>query len=307
MAAEYPGAIFDENATGLKDATLTQAELVKIIEELHAGLVALGINPQGGSGTVAARLTAIEAIATAIGNTAVRNLVITNDSVSPSSKVTVTADLLGVEGSVLSNISLAATMTTAGLNGLDTGTEAASTWYSIWVGHNPTTDVKGTLLSTASARSGLTLTHGSLSGFTRWRRVGWVKNDASSNYLRFQQFDNQCAYQTTDGSGLILRVLNADRTTSMTAVACAGVVPVTSRNAHLHCITAPTGGTGALAIGSKSTDGGFNVTSGVAAAADMREALWMRLDASQQFFAKFTGTATGGGNTIDVLGYQDTL
>lgn len=84
-------------------------------------------------------------------------------------------------------------ITVAGAGGLDTGAEAVSTWYSVWViadvaGVNP---VVG-MLSTAVDPGGITLP----AGYTHARRVGWVRNDGSGDFLPFvyvgQNSDKVC-------------------------------------------------------------------------------------------------------------------
>lgn len=67
-------------------------------------------------------------------------------------------------------------ITSSGANGLDTGSEAPSTWYSVWViggGGNP-----------VSALLSANPTAPTLPGsYTVKRRVGWVRNDGSSDFV----------------------------------------------------------------------------------------------------------------------------
>lgn len=69
--------------------------------------------------------------------------------------------------------------------GLDAASEAASTWYSVWV----ISDTDGALpvaglVSTSAASPTLP------TGYDHRRRVGWVRNDGSSNLLHFYQRGN---------------------------------------------------------------------------------------------------------------------
>ena len=75
---------------------------------------------------------------------------------------------------------LTADITASGANGLDTGAEASNTWYAVHViagGGNAV----AALLSLSAAAPTLPGT------YTVFRRVGWVRNDGSSDFLGFRQ------------------------------------------------------------------------------------------------------------------------
>ena len=72
-------------------------------------------------------------------------------------------------------------ITASGAGGLDTGSEAASTWYFIYLIWNPTTETEAGLLSASATSPTLP------SGYTKKRLVGAVYNDGSSNFRRFVQ------------------------------------------------------------------------------------------------------------------------
>jgi hypothetical protein len=75
---------------------------------------------------------------------------------------------------------LSANITVAGAGGLDAGVEAASTWYAIHV-------IAGSALPVAALLS-LSATAPVLpAGYTHFRRVGWVRNDAGSAFVIFYQ------------------------------------------------------------------------------------------------------------------------
>jgi hypothetical protein len=295
--------------TGTKRTSpLTLTEWNDVGDYLQAVTEKLGVNPQGGYGTVRAWLDALQGSLALLGATGYRNLLVANNATTPNSTVDVTADLLGIEGYVAGDVSVTADIAVEGKNGFDNlsaDAEDANTWYYVWVGYRPATDERCGLLSKASSRASLVLSHSSLVGFTAFRRVGAVRNDGSSNFRAFQQQDGCCLYATADGGDA--RVLTNDRTTSMTAVSCAAMVPPTSRLAQLLAILIPTGGTGTCYLGAAAGDAGF-LPAGVATGGeDHRAAVWMRLTAAQQVYAKFGGTATGGGMGLEVLGYQDTI
>jgi len=95
-----------------------------------------------------------------------------------SANITVTADELVVEASAgdyetLRSLALTINSAASGANGLDTGTLAASTWYSVWAISDGTN--KAGLLS-------LSATSPTMPGsYTRKARVGWIRTDASGN------------------------------------------------------------------------------------------------------------------------------
>jgi hypothetical protein len=114
-----------------------------------------------------------------------RNLRTANDAVTPLTKMLVTADELIVKdgggiGLLLSGVNVAITMGAAGLNSLDTGTEAASTWYYLWVVSDGT-NVAG-LFSTSAVDCA------TLGAYTFKALVGAVYNDASSNFRTTRSF-----------------------------------------------------------------------------------------------------------------------
>lgn len=87
--------------------------------------------------------------------------------------------LTGLSGGVTVNIAAA-----VGINALDTGAEASSTWYYIWAVWDGTT--AGCLLSTSSTTpsvANFVYTHKAL--------IGAVRNDGSSNFISFTQQDRQ--------------------------------------------------------------------------------------------------------------------
>ena len=83
---------------------------------------------------------------------------------------------------IASSVDLTATITTSGVNGLDTGSEASSTWYHIWVIYNGTT--VASLLSASSTAPTMP------SGYTYKKYVGAVYNGSDNNFDDFMQNGN---------------------------------------------------------------------------------------------------------------------
>ncbi len=120
---------------------------------------------------------------------------------------------------------LTANITVAGAGGLQTGqSEAADTWYQVLI----IGDSSGT-----NATAALLLPDGvafSQSGYDVFRRVGWVRNDGSSNFLEFFQSgkgnDRTIQYNENVPN---LRVLNNGSATSFTNVDLTSFVPPIGR------------------------------------------------------------------------------
>lgn len=115
--------------------------------------------------------------------------------------VSITMDSICVKSSanlqtVLNNLTLTPSLTTAGVNGLDTGTSSASTWYSIWVIWNGTTTA-GLLSLSATAPT-------MPAGYTHKARVGWIRTDATANKypLSIIQQGRSVQYKVAAGSNV---------------------------------------------------------------------------------------------------------
>lgn len=118
-----------------------------------------------------------------------------------SALITVTADELVVENTsnayrTLRAVSVTPSLATSGANGLDTGTSAASTWYSVWVIWNGTTTA-GLLSLSATAPT-------MPSGYTHKARVGWVRSDGTANKypLSFVQTGRTIQYKVAASSNV---------------------------------------------------------------------------------------------------------
>ncbi len=123
---------------------------------------------------------------------------------------------------------LALDITTSGAGGLDTGAEAASTWYYVFV----IRDLSGALpvaalLSASSTDPTLP------AGYDVFRRVGSARNDASSNLIPFFACGTrQRCYSYTDVyTGR--QILVGGGAVALTVVSAAAFVPPTSRSVNL--------------------------------------------------------------------------
>lgn len=139
----------------------------------------------------------------------------------------------------LSSVNVTCAITTAGINGLDTGAEAASTWYSTWIAYNPATATSGCLLSTATSAPTLP------AGYTAYLRTGWVRNDASSNFW-FTLQRGARAQVIIGTNPTTLPVVASARTTFPTAEPVGNFVPPTARSIYLGIIDDGGGGAGSF-------------------------------------------------------------
>ncbi len=117
--------------------------------------------------------------------------------------VTVSADEIVVEDSsntykTLRAVGLSINSGASGANGLDTGSIAASTWYSVWAVFNPTSQTNAGLLSLSATAPTIP------SGYTMKARVGWIRTDVSGNKfpISFKQFGRRVQYAVATGSNL---------------------------------------------------------------------------------------------------------
>jgi hypothetical protein len=100
--------------------------------------------------------------------------------------VNVTTDQILVQNAskavhLLSAVNISPAITGAGAGGLDTGAEAASTWYYIWVIWNSATNSVTGLLSTSSTAPTMP------AGYDYKALVSVVRNDAGSNFVDYYQ------------------------------------------------------------------------------------------------------------------------
>lgn len=122
---------------------------------------------------------------------------------------------------------LTSTITTSGKGGLDTGSEAADTWYAVHVigdtnGINP----PDTLLSLSATAPTMP------SGYNVFRRIGWVRNNSSSDLFEFiQKWSGRVRrYWWLEEGGSTLRILTNGSATIFTSVDASSLIPPTSTN-----------------------------------------------------------------------------
>lgn len=117
---------------------------------------------------------------------------------------------------------------TSGVNGLDAGVEAASTWYYVWLIKDLNSNQVSGLISASSTIPTLP------SGYSKKRLLGAVRNNTSSNFLNFQMCGEgfQRGVYYIEDIDSTLQVLANGNQTSFTAISLAGLVPPITT----HCI-----------------------------------------------------------------------
>lgn len=128
------------------------------------------------------------------------NLKIVNDGTNPGTTLNVTASAITVEDSNgvshrINNVAVNPVITASGVNGLDTGSLVAYTFYSVNVIYNPQTNVTAGLYSTSATCLGATLP----AGYTMCAHVGWAKVDNSGTpaFYKIICYGKECNYATT--------------------------------------------------------------------------------------------------------------
>ncbi|KKN68444.1 hypothetical protein LCGC14_0450800 [marine sediment metagenome] len=95
-------------------------------------------------------------------------------------KVNITADTLVIQGVEHQNVSLVADLNVLGANGRDAGSETANSWWSVWVACDGA-GLPASLIALLSLSASGPAVPG---GETNKLRLGWMRNDANSNFYR---------------------------------------------------------------------------------------------------------------------------
>lgn len=223
-----------------------------------------------------------------------------------NSTVTVSANEIVLESSgnayaVARAVSVSINSAAVGVNGLDAGVLAASTWYSVWVIWNGAA-VAGLLSLSANAPT-------MPSGYTHKARVGWIRTDGTANKypLSFTQFAKRVQYKIAAGSNLTALPAIASGAvgtfgSAWGVASTANAIPPTAA-VFLLSMSSTSGGSGALwlapntACGFNALGGGFYY--GPAAVA----AIMVAINAENASVAVSSQTNTA----VGVFGWEDNL
>lgn len=125
----------------------------------------------------------------------------------------------------------ATVITTAGAGGLDTGSEASDTWYSVWViGDSVAPHLTTTTLFSVS-ETAPTLP----AGYDTKRRVGWTRNNGSSDFLQYSTGgkgrDRHVAWEVERTETSVLTNNGTNGSVTFTVVDCSDAVPPSTKRA----------------------------------------------------------------------------
>jgi len=230
-----------------------------------------------------------------------RNLVMKNTATSLTTEMDVDCDeiiLQTASAAVIrtASVDLTVDITASGANGLDTGAEANSTWYYIWVVYNSTTSTAAGLLSASSTSPTMP------SGYTYMGLVGAVYNDSGGDFDTIYQLDKHV--HRDDNAAY---ALNTGISTTYATVSMADELPPTAKIANLEVTMAATashtvyGYLKAIATGVGTYD--FALYTGVTATAifEYKDHVNFLLQNSQTAYYR---VSTGGNMTIIVRGWE---
>jgi hypothetical protein len=209
-------------------------------------------------------------------------------------------DEISILDSMVSSVDVTADITVSGINGLDSGARAVSTWYAVYLIFNPTLGTVASLLSSNFTSPTLP------TGYTKSRRVGSVRNDNANAFVPFRQVGDRARYLDLVGDANHQRILtNGSAAAAFTTLTGSTFIAPKSLRAILAGIAIngtsgnvwvrPTGsglpngdilvGTGGAGLSTRSAHGEFDVST------------------SQQIDYRTDGTVST--IYIDVVGYLD--
>lgn len=151
---------------------------------------------------------------------AARGLVVKNNATNPNYQVDISADeiiLQDASGNPMRVLNLSATadITVSGAGGLDTGAEATSTWYHLWV-IAKADGTKSAVLSASATAPTLP------SGYAHKAYMGAVYNNSSGNFANFHQTGRRVIIAQTTA-------LQGGTQTTCTSISLAAIIPATAK------------------------------------------------------------------------------
>ena len=217
-----------------------------------------------------------------------------------------TWDELAIGGIILSAFGIGAAITASGDGGLDTGAEAADTWYYYYALSNADGSSIGSTLSINAVSPTLP------PGFTLSRRIGAVRNNAASDFILRKQMGNQVIYDL----GWFPDFVGSGQALVFTDVDLSDQVPETSERAIIllrleiaHNVANVAFQTDVRPKGSTGLGTAHVVQTQQLANIFIREyAPWVvDTDSSQVVQYDMNVAPNIGGTTINVYGYYDTI
>jgi hypothetical protein len=235
------------------------------------------------------------------------NCVCTNNATTPLTQVTTTADELVLKDANdnyyrVRNVNVTANSLASGVNGLDTGTVAASTWYYVYVisnGPTATTPTVQALISTGQPAPAALPT-----GYTYYALVGAVFTNTSNQFPYFRAFNRRMYTQeSVIFTSQVLTTGWAAQTTNPTGGTVSGL-PVIAKRAYGMVGTVGAGGCG-VANDANGTGACYGVGTGAAVldGFSVGAAFFdVAVTTPQTVFVK--SSTTGGINRLLITGYE---
>jgi hypothetical protein len=181
----------------------------------------------------AAILLRIAQNATALRDTH-RGLVIVNTSGFATTKMDIDADEINLQDSnsqpvKVSSVNLTVDITASGVNGLDTGSEAVSTWYFLWVIYNISTETTAGLLSASDSSPTMP------TGYNYKALVGAIRNDGGGDFINLHQVGNEIAID-------VATAISGGTSGTRTSIDISAVIPSTAKRIYGYVLNETTGG-----------------------------------------------------------------
>jgi len=191
-------------------------------------------------------------------------------------------------------------ITASGLGGLDTGSEATSTWYSVWlIGGGGSV---GGLLSTSATTPTLP------AGYIYKRRIGWIYNHSDDDIQAFYQTGGRERTTWWNETGAnFMKILDSGSATSWTVVDASARVPSTASELGLWAYS--TGGSASAGrirpidfLPSDTSTHGWAI---VAQSQSRYESLWMPCPGDKEI--RYQCESSGCDIFLIVIGWKETL
>lgn len=203
---------------------------------------------------------------------------------------------------------LNADMAITGAGGLRSGlTEAADTWYAILL-IGDTSDAN-------TPKGFIDISHTTPilpSGYDVFRRVGWARNNSSSDFLNFSQTGsrNDRRYWYYENAADV-RPLQNGNATSFTAVDCSSFIPPTSRRIAMRsAFSSGSGGGAATASAAILRPTGITMTKPVwrnqpSVHSTVKASAYIEMPCDSSQSIDYSVTASANKLTIIIMGYND--
>lgn len=210
-------------------------------------------------------------------------------------------------------------VTGSGAGGLDTGSQAAFTWYFFWFGYNPTTNVLTCYFSIGSTQATTTPP----AGYTFRGRFGAIQTDTNPNFYRMQQYGRIAHYvnvaaTNTLGPQAFASGNQAGCSTTSPALVTKTVAgntfpaPITATRVNVFVSTAGGGGTCIMVAPSAAWNGTNNGPTGTnglvwpsstGIGTNIVSSWWLTLESTSLFYAASNHAA----NIAAIGDYEDSF